>query len=399
MNFPFYIAKRYLFAKSSNNAINIITLIASFGVVVGSMALFIILSGFSGLRTFSYSLLDISDPDIKITSQVGKTFQYSDSIDKTLKNDPNIIAFSKVIEERVFLKNDDKEQIAYVKGVDKNYQNVTLIDSAVVVGNWLNFDYKNTAVIGSGISYKLSLSVLNYSQGLEIYVPKTGTGFLGPNSYRSITTQVVGVYAGTEEFENKYVFITLKSAQQLLNYKLNQISAVEININDAVNPADFAEQLQQKLGKKYKVQTRLELNELFYKVINTENFVSYLIFTLIIIIAMFNVVGAIIMMIIDKKKNLKTLLSLGASLKDVKQIFVLQGFLLTVAGMLVGLVLATILIVLQQQFELFMITSSIAYPVEFKVSNLIIVMITIITLGFFASKIASSRISIGFIEK
>lgn len=399
MNFSFYIAKRYLFAKSSNNAINIITIIASFGVIVGSLALFIILSGFSGLRTFSDSLLEFSDPDIKISPTKGKSFFLTDSIVNLLENNDDIVSFSYTIEERVFLKHTNKEHIAYVKGVDANYANVVKIDSAVIQGNWLSPDFTNTAVIGNGISYKLSLGVLDYGESLEIYVPKAGKGFLNTNSFRSIEAKVLGIYSGTEDFENKYVYVLLPQAQKLLNYKGNQISAIEVKIPVDSDSDEIADQMQQRLGTSFDVKTKAELNELFYKVINTENFVSYLIFTLIVIVALFNVIGAIIMMIIDKKQNLKTLFNLGATLKEIKKVFVLQGFLLTQIGMFIGLTIGVMLVVVQQQFSLFMITPSIAYPVELRLSNLLIVMATISVLGFLASKIASSRISITFIEK
>lgn len=399
MNFSFYIAKRYLFAKSSNNAINIITIIASFGVIVGSLALFIILSGFSGLRTFSDSLLEFSDPDIKISPTKGKSFFLTDSIVNLLENNDDIVSFSYTIEERVFLKHTNKEHIAYVKGVDANYANVVKIDSAVIQGNWLTPDFTNTAVIGNGISYKLSLGVLDYGESLEIYVPKAGKGFLNTNSFRSIEAKVLGIYSGTEDFENKYVYVLLPQAQKLLNYKGNQISAIEVKIPVDSDSDEIADQMQQRLGTSFDVKTKAELNELFYKVINTENFVSYLIFTLIVIVALFNVIGAIIMMIIDKKQNLKTLFNLGATLKEIKKVFVLQGFLLTQIGMFIGLTIGVMLVVVQQQFSLFMITPSIAYPVELRLSNLLIVMATISVLGFLASKIASSRISITFIEK
>lgn len=400
MNFPLYIAKRYLFAKSGNNAINIITIIASIGVVVGTAALFIILSGFSGLRTFNYSLLDILDPDIKITATKGKTFIYTDTLQNVIENNTDIAAFSKVIEERVFLKNGEKQQIASVKGVDYNYINVVKLDSAIQVGTWLEKEYPNTSVIGNSLSYKLSAGVASFGETLQILVPKTGTGFLNPaSSFRSIDTQITGTYYGTEEFENKYVFVSNAQAQQLLNYQDNQFTGIEIKLQSNVNADDFSEKIQQQLGENYRVQTKAQLNELFYKVINTENFVSYLIFTLIVIIAMFNVVGSIIMMIIDKKKNLKTILNLGATLSEIKRIFVLQGFLLTIAGMTIGLIVSTIAVAIQEQFEVFMITSSIPYPVELKISNLLIVIATISVLGFLAAKVASSRISINFIEK
>jgi lipoprotein-releasing system permease protein len=400
LNFSLYIAKRYLFTKTGNNAINIITIIASFGVIVGSLALFIILSGFSGLRTFSYTLLDVSDPDIKITSVKGKSFLITDNIQQTLNNNKSIVASSKVIEERVFLEYNEKSEIAFIKGVEGNYTKITQIDGTLSQGNWLDTTFVNTAVIGSSIAYKLSLGVRSFGEPLQIMVPKPGTGFINPNNaFYKIYVQVVGLYTGTEEFESKFIFVTLPQAKELLRFKDNQITAFELKLITSKNADTVAEELQEKLGNDFKVQTKEQLNEVFYKVINTENFVSYLIFTLIVIIALFNVIGAIIMMIIDKKDNLKTLFSLGASVKEIKKIFELQGFLLTFFGMLIGLSIGVILVFLQKEFELFMITENLAYPVEFRFLNLIIVFLTITVLGFIASKIASSRISKEFIEK
>jgi len=400
LSFPFYIAKRYLFSKTSNNAINIITIIASFGVIVGSLALFIILSGFSGLRTFSYSLLENSDPDIKISSQKGKSFFLDDNVYQTLQNNSSIKTFSKVIEERVFLEYNDKNEIAYIKGVEDNYTSITHVDSILSVGNWINKEYANTAVVGNGISRKLSLGILNFGSPLSILVPKPGVGFINPmNAFYKMDVQVVGLYSGTEEFESKYVYVSIEDAKKLLKFKENQITSIELKLVQDIDADEFSENLQKELGETFKVQTKEQLNEVFYKVINTENIVSYLIFTLIVIIALFNVIGAIIMMIIDKKSNLKTLLSIGATIKEVKKIFEIQGFLLTFLGMLVGLTLGCILVFLQKEFGLFMITQNIPYPVEFRFSNLLIVVFTITVLGFIASKIASSRISKEFIEK
>ncbi|MCL7752157.1 ABC transporter permease [Polaribacter sp. Z022] len=400
MNFPLYIAKRYLFSKTSNNAINIITIIASFGVIVGSLALFIILSGFSGLRTFSYSLLDVSDPDIKITTTKGKSFLFTSDIHEVLNKNVSINAYTKIVEERVFLEYNDKNEIAYIKGVEENYTSITNIDSVINVGNWLYKEQPKTAVIGNGISRKLSLGILNFGEPLSILVPKPGTGFINPlNAFYKIDVQIVGLYSGTEDFESKFVFVSLNDAKELLKFKENQITGIEVKLNNNIDADSFRDEIQAELGSQFKVQTKQQLNEVFYKVINTENFVSYLIFTLIVIIALFNVIGAIIMMIIDKKSNLKTLFSLGATIKEIKKVFVLQGFLLTVLGMSIGLILGIILVFIQQKFGLFMITYNLPYPVEFKFSNLLIVIVTITILGFIASKIASSRISREFIEK
>jgi lipoprotein-releasing system permease protein len=399
MNFSLYIAKRYLFTKTSNNAINIITIIASIAVIISSLVLFIILSGFSGLRTFSYNLLDASDPDIKITAVKGKSFQ-ADDIFTTVHDNSAIAAFSKIIEERVFLEYNDKNEIAYIKGVEANYNQITSIDEVLSIGTWLDQEYTNTAVIGRTIARKLSLGVRSFGEPLSIMVPKPGVGFINPlNAFYKSDVQIVGLYTGTEDFESKFVFVTLMQARDLLRFKENQVTALELKLIEGANANEVANQLQGALGGAFKVQTKEQLNEVFYKVINTENFVSYLIFTLIVIIALFNVSGTIIMMIIDKKENLKTLFSLGATVKEIKKVFILQGFLLTFSGMLVGLLLGIILVFLQNKFGLLMIVEDLPYPVEFRFMNLFIVFSTITILGFMAAKIASSRISKEFIER
>ena len=399
MSFPYYIAKRYLFSKTSNNAINIITIIASFGVIIGSLALFIILSGFSGLRTFSYNLLDVSDPDIKITTSIGKSFLITEDLQQTLNANTYINVISKVIEERVFLEYNEKTEIAFVKGVEENYTKISNIETSLNAGTWLHKDYSNTAVIGRGISNKLSLGISNYGVPLKIMIPKPGKGFINPRRpFYEIDTQIVGIYSGTEEFEGTFVYTSIAKARELLRFKENQVTAIELKLENSQTSDEVAFVLRDTLGADYKVQTKEQLNEVFYKVINTENFVSYLIFTLIVIIALFNVIGAIIMMIIDKKANLKTLFNLGATIKEIKRIFIIQGFLLTFLGMCIGLLLGVALVFLQKEFEIFMIVPNLAYPVEFRITNLLIVFFTITILGFIAAKIASSRISEEFID-
>ncbi len=401
MNFPFYIAKRYLFAKSGNNAINIITIIASFGVIVGSLALFIILSGFSGFKNFTNEMLDYSDPDIKITAVKGKSFLITNAIANLLKENTDIKAYANVVEERAFLQYKQRDQIAFVKGVSDNYMSITRIDSTLNVGQWLDPDYINTGVIGYGIADKLSLSVFSFGEALSIRIPKPGKGLILSESaaFNAANIQITGVYRGLEEFANKYVYINLELAQRLLNYKENQVTAIELRLKVGVDAVDFSNAFQKELGEAFKVETKTQFNALTYKVLNTERLISYLIFTLIIIIALFNVIGAIIMMIIDKKQNLKTLFNLGVSIKEIKRIFVLQGFLLTLFGLTIGLVIGSTLVFLQKKFEFFMITQTIPYPVEFRFFNVLSVAVTISVLGFIASKIASSRISANFIEK
>lgn len=394
MNFPLYIAKRYLFTRSSNNAINIITLIAALGVIVGTFALFIVLSVFSGLKEFSLDFIRVSDPDLKVSIEKGKTFLFTDSISSILQ-DEKIAHYSKVVEERAFFNYRDKSHIASIKGVDANYLLVNNIDTAIYIGEWLDKEAMQTVVIGNGVSSTLSLGTYDFIESLKVYVPKPGKGYINnpKTAFNQLNLQPVGVFKLTEELDKKYVFSHIELAQNLLNYKTNQISAIELKLAADVDEKEVIQLLQNKLGDSYKIETREQLNAVFHKMLNTENLVSYLVFTLILIIALFNVIGAIVMMILDKKDNLKTLFSLGATIREIKRIFIFQGFLLTFFGLLIGLFLSITFVILQKKLGFIMITTELAYPVEFRIINVIIVFITILILGFLAARIASSRIS------
>jgi lipoprotein-releasing system permease protein len=394
LSFSLYIAKRYLFTKSGNNAINIITIIAAIGVVVGTISLFIVLSVFSGLKEFSLDFIRVSDPDIKITSVKGKSFFFTDSIEFIL-NSNTVAHYSKVVEERAFFNYKDKSHIASIKGVDSNYLLVNNVDTAVYIGEWIDKDNINSVVIGNGISSTLSLGAYDFIESLKVYTPKPGKGYISnpKAAFNQIDLQPIGVFKLTEELDNKYVFANIILVQSLLNYKPDQISAIEVKLNTQNSVEASVKYLETKFGPKFKIETREQLNAVFYRMLNTENLVSYLIFTLILIIALFNVIGAIVMMILDKKDNLKTLFSLGATIKEIKKIFVYQGFLLTFFGLILGLLISISLVIIQKHFGLIMITSSLAYPVQFKIINVLIVFFTIILLGYLAAKIASSRIS------
>ena len=194
------------------------------------------------------------------------------------------------------------------------------------------------------------------------------------------------------------MYSNLSLAQDLLNYKTDQISAIEIKVNADYDVKEVQQDLELSFGERFDVRTRQQLNSVFYKMLNTENLVSYLVFTLILVIALFNVIGAIVMMIIDKRENLKTLFHLGSSIREIRKIFVFQGFLLTVFGLFVGLMLSIPFVLLQKKYGFIMITQSLAYPVEFRLVNVIVVIITLLFLGFLAAKIASARISKKLVE-
>jgi lipoprotein-releasing system permease protein len=394
VNFPLYIAKRYIFSKSKNNAINIITRIASGGIIVGAMALFIVLSVFSGLRVFSLSFSNDFDPDFKANPKSGKSFEISVSQEKQLKTIDGIASFSKVIEERVLFSFNGKQQVTYIKGVDSNFVNVNKASQKLFNGSW--FKPKTIqVVVGYGISQKLSLGLFDFNNQLEVFVPKPGKGAIeNPDeAFNKSVIIPVGIYAINEELDSKYVFADLGLTQELLEYKPNQISGIEFKTKPNADEDAIRLQIAKILNNKVEVKNRAELNATLYKMLNTENIAVYLIFTLVIIIALFNLIGALIMMVLDKKANLKTLYNLGTEVKDLRKIFLLQGTLLSVLGGIIGLVLGIIVVIIQQQFNLIMITESLAYPVVFSIQNVLIVFATIVTLGFIASLIASSRVS------
>ena len=394
MNFPLYIAKRYLFSKSKNNAINIITGIASVGIIVGTLALFVVLSVFSGLRDFSLSFTNTIDPDLKVTPIQGKSFFITSKQDNQIAAIKGIASYSKVVEERVLFYFDGKEQVTYLKGVDKNYYKINTVSKSLFNGNWLRY---NTAevVIGYGISQKLSLGLFDFNNPFEVYVPRKGKAVIESEAeaFNKSVLIPVGIYAISEDLDSKYVFCDLALAQDLLEYKKNQISSIEIKTLPNSNEAEIIDTLKAVLTNKVEIKNRAQLNATLYKMLNTENIAVYLIFTLVIIIALFNLIGALIMMVLDKKSNLKTLFNLGSEIKDLKNIFLLQGTLLSIIGGIIGLGLGIIVVIIQQQYKLIMITESLAYPVVFTIQNVLIVFGTIVLLGFIASLIASSRVT------
>ncbi|MCZ4318265.1 FtsX-like permease family protein [Aequorivita viscosa] len=395
MNFSLYIAKRYLFSKSSNNAINIITGIAAMGVVVGAMSLFIVLSGFSGLKDFSLQFTDEFDSDLKILPHSGKTIVFSEAQKSQLSTIEGIENFSEIIEERIFLHYKGKNHISYIKGVDSLYGKVTQLDSIMYYGDWL-VPHQNEVVVGLSTVAKLSLGVRDYGELLEIYVPKPGTGQLNAldptNAFNKEMVVVSGVYQVNEDLDAKYVFSDLAFARNLLSLDSTKISAIEIKLLPNASEENVRSKIAKIFPEEIIIKNRIQQNDALYKMLNTENVAVYLIFTLVLIIALFNVIGSIIMMVLDKRKNIKTLYNLGASLPEIRRIFFLQGTLMTVLGGLVGIFLGILAVLAQLKFEFVAITSTLAYPVKMEFLNVVIVFVTITVLGVIASKIASSRV-------
>ncbi len=367
--------------------------------MAGAAALFIVLSGFSGLKEFSLSFSSIFDPDVKVIPASGKTIRLTPKQESQLKEIPGVAQYTKVIEERAFLEYRGKNHIAYIKGVDTNYRRVNPIDSTLLYGSWIT-PQEHVATIGFGISRILSLGVNNFQNLLQVMVPKPGTGQITDPTQAFNSSQLVvsDMFQVNEELDNKYVFVNLDFARELLNYDDNTLSSLEIKTTSNADLTKTMKKVQEVMGENAKILTRIQLNDKLYKMLNAENLAVYLIFTLVLIIALFNLIGSIIMIILDKKSNIKTLHSLGATIPEIRRVFFMQGGLMTLCGGMLGLLLGALIVAGQITFEWVMITPSLPYPMKFMPVNFIAVFATISILGLLASYLASSRIQPKLLE-
>lgn len=401
MNFSLYIARRYLFSKSSNNAINIITLIAAIGVIVGAFSLFIVLSAFSGLKDFSLQFTTIFDSDLQVLPAKGKTITFTAAQKQELQNLEGLAAVSETIEERVFLHYKGRSHIGYIKGVDSLYGKVTHPDSILYFGEWF-VPGEHEVVAGLGTIAKLSMGVRDYGDLLEIYVPKPGTGqinMLDPSdAFTRRNVVASGVYQVNEDLDYKYIFSDIGFARHLLSLDSNQVSTFEIKMTGKSAEAGLREAIEAIFPEKVLIKNRIQQNDALYKMLNTENLAVYLIFTLVMIIALFNVVGAIIIMILDKRRDIKTLQSMGATINDVRRVFFLQGTLMVILGGVAGIILGIAAVLIQLRYQVFYITSTLPYPVKLETGNALVVFLTITILGIVASLLAAGRVREKFLN-
>ncbi len=365
------------------------------GIFGTSLALFIVLSAFGGLKDFSLSFANQYDPDLKVIPLDSKRIVITDSLYDSVKTIEGIKHVSLIIEEKALLNFKDKNIAATLKAIDTNFTKVSQVEKNVFIGQWLNPSFPYHVVVGNGISRELSLGILDQSAFLNFIVPKPGKGqIINPdNAFKSIPTAARGIFGISEEYNNSYVFGNLILARELLNYEDNEYSALEIALTPEASVELVKARLSEVISDRVEVKSRLQLNDQLYKMLNTENLMVYLISTLVIIIALFNLIGSIIMSIIDKKENITTLSHLGATPGQINFIFFLQGVITSVLGSITGIVIGTIVVLLQLQFGFIYITSSLPYPVKLSALTFLIVLGTTISLGIVASKIASSRAS------
>ena len=393
MNLPIYIARRYLFSKKSHNVINIISAISVLGVAISTMALIIVLSAFNGLENLVISLFNSFDPDIKITLKEGKTFDAITFPSEAIKKIDGVAWYTEILEENALLKYSDRQYIATIKGVSDDFIEMSGLDTMIVEGDLILEDNEQSfAIIGQGIAYSLSLRVNDFVNPISIYVPKRGkTITLNPeNAFNTKRIFASGIFSIQQDFDMKYVLVPLSFARELLRYK-TEISAIELGLSPGADMDKVQQEIQSQLagaGNNYKVQNRYQQHEFLYKIMKSEKWAVFLILSFILIIATFNSIASITMLIFDKKKDIAVLWSMGADMRLIRNIFLYEGLLISLLGNILGLLLGTLICWIQQTYKVIefkgsFVTDSI--PVKMELLDFVYVFITVFVIGLIAA--------------
>lgn len=392
MRLSLYIAKRYLLAKKSRNAINIISAVSVAGVTVGTMALIVILSVFNGLEMMVSSIFNTFDPDLRITAAEGKTFIEDPPVLKLLSETNGVSCYSLTVEENALLKYGERQFIATIKGVDENYRIVSGIDSAMWEGEFLLHSETGRpyAVPGIGIAQYLGMRI-NFITPLSIYIPSRTAGSNTINPEDAFNRKYIfpsGIFQVEQEYDSKYVFLPIDFVRELVENEQG-ISAVEIKYSSGADGDAIQKRVREIFGPEFLVQNRFEQQEIFYKVMRSERLAIFFILTLILIIASFNIIGSLTMLIIEKERDIEILKSLGADNNLIQKIFIFEGWLISVIGAVAGIILGFLICWLQQRYGLVKLQSESlimdSYPVVLKLKDFIVVPLTVLMIGYWAA--------------
>lgn len=388
MNLPFHIASRYLFSKKSKNIINIISWISMISIGVGSLALIVVLSVFNGLQSLVESMYESFEPDLKITIVEGKTIDLSEFPLDRITAISGISQYTRVIEEVVGIKNGENQCIATLKGVEDSFLSMTNIDTALIDGQAvLESQGINYGLVGYGIASRLGLYLEN-GENLNIYIPKRGDisslSMSNAFTFKQITPS--GIFFINPDFDEKYIVVPFSFLQEALKYE-DQVTSIEISLSDANQLKSIQSILKNILGEKYLVENRYEMNALLYKTNQAEKWITFMILAFILIIAAFNILSSLTILIMDKKEDIKVLRSMGASKSLIKRIFFTEGILINLIGAGGGLLIGTIICFLQQHVGLLKLGGGIVeyYPVEIQPLDFILITTTVIIIGGFSS--------------
>lgn len=405
MNTAFYIARRYIFAKKSTNAINIISAISVVGVFVGTAALVIILSVFNGFENTVLKMFNTMSPHLLITPEKGKTFDPDMPALKELRSSEKVYSYTEVLAENALVWYKDRQSPALIKGVSQDYLRNKSLDSVTVDGHFvLENQAGPNAVIGSSLQAYLNVNLSDPFEPLQIYSPKKGVTVpsLNPmDDFTALAVPVSGVFEIQQDFDHT-VIVPLAFSRALFGVE-KEVSAIELNLQANTNVAQFKTALETKLGQGYVIKNRIQQNQALYNVLGSEKWIVYIILTFIVIIAIFNIIGSLTMLVIEKLKDIAVLNSLGAGKRLIRRIFLVEGMMITLSGCVLGLIAGFIFCQLQLHYGLVKmgeptLLSNNAYPIGLKWRDFLLVFITVGAFSLIASFLASN-LSVKRIDK
>lgn len=392
MNFPFYIAKRYLFSKKSHNAINVISGISVCGVALATLAMVCTLSVFNGFQDMVATFFTAFDPQVKITSVKGKVFDGSLPVLSQIKNMPEVAVYSESVEDNAMVQYKGRQVMAVIKGVEDNFDKLTPIDS-ILFGRGeliLHDEVADYAIPGLQLLSTLGTGI-RFLDPLEVYAPKRGakinmanpmSSFVSDDLFSSGLTFTVN----QEKYDGSYILTSIDFARNLFQYD-KEVSAVNLRLHPTANEKDVISKIKRILGEDFYVQNRYEQQADTFRIMEIEKLISYIFLTFILMIACFNVIGSLSMLIIDKKNDVQTLRNLGASDNQIVRIFLFEGRMISFIGAVAGVILGLILCLVQQEYGIISLGNSgsfvvDSYPVSVHAWDVVLIFITVLVIGF-----------------
>ena len=393
MRNAFYIASRYLISKKGSTAVTFITWLAALAMVAAVAAMFIIISVFSGLEELNKDMIANLHADLTIKSKTGKVISDIEKIEKTLQNHKEIAHFSKMIEEKVYLGYKENGEIAYLRGVDSAYTHVNPINESIFYGKYPDFKYSNEVIMENGLDNRLSLPVNSSQDFATILMPKPGKGIIQQETdiFNKRDIYVSGIFPGNEQLDN-YIIAPIELSQQLLGLPKSAAYQIVIKLKSTAEAENVKSELAKEYGKQIIIHTKSEENAAFWKMINTEKLMIYLIFGLVIFITTFNLAGAITILQLDKKEQAKALIALGFNKNDLRLTYFFTGFLIVFFGIVCGLVIGSAISFVQIKTGFFQASENMAFPVKIELFNYFIVSAVALFFGLSIS-IAFSKIN------
>lgn len=392
MKFSLFMARRYLFSKKSHNLINVISGISMAGLAIGTAALIIVLSVFNGFEQVVKSLYQNFNPDLLVTVKQGKTFHYSDFPSGKIKQLNGVAQMGPVVEEDALFRFGEKQAIGKLKGYPENLASFIRLDTLMQQGNFtLRSGTNDYAVVGAGVAWTLGIQAADGTSMLGIFVPRRGTSFVNSfeRAFNTAQLPVSGIFSVQQDYDQKYVLSSLDVARRLMS-NTDQATSVEIYLKPNTDVDRIQEDIQQIIGNKFSVKNRFQQNESLFKIMKSEKTAIFLILVFILILASFNMIGSLSLLIVEKIKDMAILKSMGAEKKTVKRIFLQQGMLISLISAGAGLIIGFVILWLQQTYGLIRLGPEGSYvinvyPVKMQLTDFVLVFITVQVIGFLAS--------------